>query len=1449
MCRRHLRIILVISVLLGKTSVFAQNDPSSTIDLRYSSEIVSDLSFYNGNINSIVQDNDGFMWIGSWVGLFMYNGYSVRPYMPKPGFKECFKGRKIRTIYNDSRGRVWVGSSLQGLHLFDRNEQCFIQFLNDPNDDHSIPENDIMGIWEDSQQNIWIATTNGFISKITEGARGEFEFTNIRFHEGTTDFLSIFSSEDDIVWIGSSNGLIRFDSKEFNGQNSNGLLEKIFISQGNIPISTINTIFVYNSENNSKRSIWLGTLQGLVNLEYQDGAGVVNQSRILINSKNQNNIQNRINAIFQSEEEKEFLWIGTDGGMKRVNLKTGQPVGFSYVFDSKAEDGESEKITTFCEDRSGVVWVGTNKGIRKINIFKKEFEHIGLKEELGDQVGEIKGLAKTNNEIIYVATHGLGVGQIDLRDKAPTIQPIRIDESGTGLKFINSIGVDAFHNIWAGTNGNGIYRINSSKIKDGFAEDVTYFSNDVNDTTSISDDYIYSACTDQKGNFWVGTYQGGLNRYDAENNKFIIYNSVQGLDFTLSQFPIIDMVQDANQNIWIGTRGNGLYYFRPSDKAKAGSELFYHISAADTAKNRLFDNFITDLFLDQSNHRLWVGSESGLSCIDLSTLEIKSYSHSNGFPGDLVQSIVSIHENELWISSRKGIIKMEFVDGFDANNIEYREYSFSDGIENKFFNNNAGIGFGDRVFFGGLNGVTFFNPKNIKNNPYEPMVALVDFELSHKSVPIGKLSDGRTVLPKNINELDHITLKHSDKILTFEFVALHYAAPEKNTFAFMIEGFDESWIYTDANRRYAHYTNLPPGDYTFKVKAANNDGVWGMNEKSIDITILPPFWTTGWAYLLYTLFLIGTFLIIRKVTISQIKLRHKVQIEKLERERSDEIHNLELQYFTNISHEIRTPLTLILGPLEKILQMPDLNARLSNQLQLMQHHGQRLYRLLNQLMEFRKKGKGELKLRAADGNIVKFINEIYISFRENALDRRINYLFQTEKNIIQLFFDRDMFEKIFYNLLSNAFKYTPDQGNIAIDIKILSQNKVQATLEKENTQFDKVFPSDYLCVSISDTGHGISRGDLEHIFERFFRAGLTESKSTIGTGIGLTLTKELILIHKGIIAVESELSKGSVFKVLFPLGKDYLEEDEIIQNFKDSENVENYLPHLAEKNEQIKANQVITENGEEEFERSTLLIVEDNEDVRKYIKDIFSKNYNIIEAVNGEDGIEKAIDEIPDLIISDVMMPVKDGIELCSQLKKSEHTSHIPIILLTARTSLIFKVEGIETGADDYITKPFSPQLLGVRVRNLIEQRKNLKRRFSDKLYVKPKEITLNSLDEKFLQKVIEMVEENMGNSEYGIDDLCSDLGMSRIQLYRKLKALTGLSANEFIRSQRLQRAAQLLNQNQLNISQITYEVGFNDLKYFRSRFQEHFGMTPSDYIKDKGTTKADSSKVKAERK
>jgi signal transduction histidine kinase/DNA-binding response OmpR family regulator len=624
----------------------------------------------------------------------------------------------------------------------------------------------------------------------------------------------------------------------------------------------------------------------------------------------------------------------------------------------------------------------------------------------------------------------------------------------------------------------------------------------------------------------------------------------------------------------------------------------------------------------------------------------------------------------------------------------------------------------------------------------------------------------------------------------------------------MLEGFDKEWNYTNASRRYANYTNLNSGEYTFKVKAANNEGVWNEQISTVKLVIDPPWWKTIWARIAYIVLGLLLLHLFRTLVLMRANLKHDLKLERLQRENMEKLNYAKLQFFTNISHEFRTPLTLILGPSQSLLDRGEGGKEVRDHLLNINANAQRLLRLVNQLLDFRKAESGNLKLEVSEGNIIKFVKEVKLSFDTLAEQMKIDFSFYASSNIIKVWFDRDQFEKIMFNLLSNAFKHTPEGGKITIQV-----------IER----------ADDVMITVQDTGKGIKREHFESIFQTFF--SYDEDKHHTGTGIGLALAKSLVDMHHGKLTVVSEENSYTRFSITLPKGTAHFDTAELSTVSKDMETMDRY-PALAPDPLYIPDKESGIANDSLK-DLPKLLVVEDNDEVRSYIKSIFEGTYIVLQASEGKEGMDIALEEMPDLVISDVMMPVLDGITLCTQLKSNVKTSHIPVILLTARTSLIFKVEGLETGADDYITKPFNPKVLQLKVRNLMRMRELMRKMFRDNevLKIEPKRVTLNSADELFVQQALESIEKNMSNPDYAVDDLGRDVGMSRTQLYRKLKALTGQSANEFIRVIRLKRAAQLLEQNQLTIAEVTYEVGFTDLKYFRECFKKLFGVTPSEFV------------------
>jgi len=733
------------------------------------------------------------------------------------------------------------------------------------------------------------------------------------------------------------------------------------------------------------------------------------------------------------------------------------------------------------------------------------------------------------------------------------------------------------------------------------------------------------------------------------------------------------------------------------------------------------------------------------------------------------------------------------------------------------------------MLFGGVNGFNAFYPKNIRENTFKSETVITDFMISNNSVQIGEEVNGRVILENTINNTKEIQLKYWENSFSFEFAGLHYAAPRKNQFAYMLEGFDNHWIQTTADKRFATYTNLEPGKYTLKVKTSNNDGLWDETPSELKIDVVPPFWRTKGAYVVYCLFGLGLLIGFWRNTINRTNRKHQSTLDDLEKDKHEEVQQMKLEFFTNISHEFRTPLTLIKGPLE-YLQKSGSNIEesvLQEQYGLMHKNTDYLLRLVNQLLDFRKMNQGKMRLVVRPGNVTDFIKEVGEPFQFLAHKQKIGFAINTANPSLESWFDHDAMEKIMNNLLSNAFKFTPENGSISINIS--EDNELQ-TIGVLKAKPDR---KRYVVIQVEDSGPGISKNKLENIFDRFYVAKDKDKVNPEGVGIGLSFVKNLVELHQGSISVISERKNGTNFIVRLPIDKESYENIQGISCKEISEN--DFLMRSSEKESfAIGINDELVDQdlSKSRSKLPVLLIVDDNADIRTFIKQALGENYAIHEAENGKQGLEMAIKIIPNIILTDVLMPVMDGIKFCKNLKTTKETSHIPVLMLTAKSSQESEVQGLKIGADDYIRKPFDMELLQLKLSNIIHQRDQLRKVFNRKITLQPNEVTVTSADEKFLQRAIEIVEKHMMNTDFNVEMLVKEMSHSRSNLYLKFKELTGLSSSEFIRNIRLKRAVQLLDQSDMSVKEIMYMTGFNTASYFSKCFKKQFGVVPSEYVR-----------------
>lgn len=1340
-------------------------------------QLLQDQSLSQSSINCILQDRDGFIWVGTWSGLIRYDGYNTTIFHSEnlPG---KIRSNKILAIYEDRTGFLWIGTHMGGLFRYDKHKNVFKHFKNKPNDITSLNNNNVWAIQEDADGNLWVGTEEG-LNILQPGDSTFLRISRFNAPSLSYDFVTdMVLSSDNELWIATEFGLNKLivsaskDKKEYSFER--------YVYQEEIPSISLHN-YIYQLEElmvDGRSTLWLSTKKGLKTLARDTLKNYVLEDRPLSHSF--------FRSLMAVNGKEPFLMVGSESGISFFDP-------LKKEFDEISNPDNSLNIshgsvTSLYMDNGGVLWAGTKKGLNKFDSYTKDFE--SFKTSQFDKTKSIiTGIQVSTTGGYWISTIGGGLFKYD---GINSFQKYKISVTGNDFTdFVQTLYSDGKGNVWVGTAGAGVYHFDETKIlKEGEITHYTRFY--TGSQTALQDDYIMSLDGDHDGNVFIGTWSGGLSKITA-NLEVINYDHP-----ALVTAPLVVLYADHSGFVWIGTRGNGFYRFKEN---LSGFDLEHF--RTDNSDSHISNNFINAIYEDHAG-MLWIATDNGLNSFDRRSKTFQKHELDGGPSNNVIASIQEDNFGKLWLAHWNGLSVID-----PANPDWVRNFDSNDRIMGGFFYNNVCLKNEEgHLYFAGSEGFNRIDPGSIIRNPRTYPLVFTNFELFGKAVPYGEEINGRVLLDNPLQNDARIALKYFENSIAFEFASLDYAAPEKIRYAYMLEGFTDEWSYISSDRRYANYTNLNSGNYIFKVRATSTDGVWSEVVSKVFITIHPPWWKSLWAFGVYVLITIGVLYGFRKLILIRANFMHDIKLERLQRENLEKLNKAKLQFFTNVSHEFRTPLTLILGPVQSLLESSELGKSVRDHILSISNNSHRLLRLVNQLLDFRKAESGNMELKVSEGNLARFVKEIKLSFADLAEKMGIDLRFETSSDVIKVWFDRDHFEKIMFNLLSNAFKHTPEGGKICI------------TLKEAN---------DHVTLTVQDNGSGIKQEHFDNLFQTFF--SYDEDRHHTGTGIGLALTKSLVDMHHGVIEVNTEEGKFTQFVITLKKGSSHFDSSEI-QHFSDDLETMDHYPSLL----QVELDEIPFEQTEEATELDPdvpkLLIVEDNIQVRLYIKSIFKNQYTMLEAANGEEGLHLAKNMIPDVIISDIMMPVMDGITLCKKLKSGKETSHIPVILLTARTSLIFKVEGLETGADDYVSKPFNPTVLELKVRNLIRMRAKLHDFFNDnrKLVVEPTQIELASTDELFVQQVLESVENNIGNSEYSIDMLCHDVAMSRTQLYRKLKAITGLSANEFIRSIRLKRAAQLLSQTQLTVAEVTYEVGFSDLPYFRECFKKMFGVNPSEY-------------------
>ena len=1346
----------------------------------------------NSTIEAIFQDSRGFIWIGTRDGLNRYDGHEIVVYRNDPGDSNSLSDNYIQAVYEDHARKLWVGTR-NGLNSLNRETNRFTRYQRSNTDSGSLSKDRVTCLQEDGAGRLWVGTDGSGLYCFDPNSPG------LQSRSGTSPAGDLALPHDRIipdnhVLPDNRIGCMLKDRKGRIWVGTNLRLNLLDPSTGKCtpidnPLKTNpsgNTITALREDRQG--NLWVGT--------EDDGLYLYDPlqntfTRYGHSDKDPGSLgSNMIRSLLV--DQKGQLWAGSiNGGLNLFNAPRNS--FFRYENEPGNISSLSQRtISALFEDRQGNLWIGTHRG--GINIYSPGTEKFNLyrQEASTGSLGynDVKTFCEDKNGNIWVGTDGGGLDYF-LRDKH-IFRHYRYDpfnEQSLGSDAILDVLQDKEGNLWVSTWGGGL------NMFDKTHGTFTRYQNDPADSHSISSNFVQKTFEDYTGNLWVATYFGGLNLFDRKKKQFTrLIQDPSGMT-ALSGKNIISLCEDKEGRIWIGTDDGGLNCYHQ------GTRHFTHYF---NKSEKIPD--LRVLFTD-SRGRLWVG-QKGLYLLDAVKDSFRLYTDKGGLANEFIKGITEDEQGNLWISTSNGLTRL------NPDTYACKKYNTGDGLQGLEFEANAFLKTRDgEMFFGGINGFNCFYPGAIRANSFIPPVYITGLQLWNRKVSPGE--EG-SPLQKDISFTPEIRLSYRQSTFSFSFSALNYTTPENNQYAYRLEGLDKDWNYVGKENK-AVYTNLGPGEYVFRVKASNNDSVWNEEGAAIRVIITPPFWRSGWFITLLTIlgmtFLYGFY-----------KFRTKMKMREMEERKREEIRQVQLEFFTNVSHEFRTPLSLILGPLEKIMKEhtdpspPALNRHLHT----MHRNAQRLLGLINELMDFGKLESGSLKLNVQKGNLNTFMDEIAEEFRDWAIQKEIDFTLQGSI-AGEAWFDRQVLEKIVLNLLHNSFKYTKIGGHITLELlpslKGFTPSFAGELILKNDFRGDS-----YAYIRVADNGIGISSTSIHHLFERYYR--ITESH--LGSGIGLAFVKSLALLHKGDIYVYSERLKGTEILIGVPIREnDYRKEEKRPETVVEG-GVRLEAPGLPRSPESPFAN-----NPKELPPVESILLVEDNDELRHFIKDSLSPYYQVMEAPDGRDGLAKALEISPGLIISDVLMPGMDGFAFCRAIKENIDTSHIPFLMLTAKSAAAAQVEGLGAGADYYFAKPLNIELLLLTIRNRFDQDRKLKERYAKDSHVKAMELVHSEKDKEFVTRLLEVIDAQLINPDFDIEQLCQEMGMSRTRLYQKIKSISRQSIGDFIRTIRLKKAVQIMTHEDVSLTEVMVRVGIQTQSYFTKVFKKEFGKTPTQFIQE----------------
>lgn len=1365
---------VLICILTGAADGFAQAATYQFV--RYSTEY----GLSHNQVNCFFKDSQGFVWIGTANGLNRFDGYSFRVFKHDPKDSTSISDHQINAVFEGPDGYIWISNRL-GFDIYDPVTESIDHNANRAARRFGLPDANFSRIIRTRSGDYWINHNKlGLLKYLTASRRLiKVKFSPLAGSAGGGQ-RTISDFDEDAqgnLWVVCDDGfLARVDARTHRISAQSALLQhrnlgnlsnhKVFVDDDGEPwvyvVKAALGAFYFDLKNNTLHN-----------------AGTAGPDFRLSN--------NAVSAMIAGPDGR--IWIGTDHGGINILDKKRRTVTTLLSDQSDPRTISQNSIQSLYKDATGMIWAGTfKKGF--CNYHQNIFKFSLIRHSPGNPgslpFDDVNVFTEDRQGNLWIGTNGQGLIHYNRKNNSfRQFRNVPGNRNSLSNDVIVSLFLDRSGVLWIGTYFGGLNRFDGKAF--------TRFLHDPADSTSLIDDRVWEIFEDSGKRLWVGTMADGLDLLDRAKSTFRHYQRLA--PNSVSSDYISAMLEDKEGNLWIGT-ANGI------DVLMRETGRFVHYSYRTGDPGSLSADGVTALAQDRYGN-IWIGTSEGLNRYDAKRNAFVAYNTRHGLPDNAVLSLVVDDQQNLWLGTSKGLANVRITKRVGGVPVAFqvRAYNEVDGLQGRGFNENAALRLssGDLIF-GGANGFSIFDPERIADEPVASQIVLTDFQIFNKSIRPGELVNGDPALERSISSTERIVLEHSQNVFSIEFAALNFLHPEKNHYLYTLEGFNNQWFEAD-NTRKATYTNLDPGTYVFRVKMKEG-GV--STERRLEVVILPPFWRTPWAYLAYFLLVIGALMAARWILIERERMNFKLEQERRYAQQLHELDMMKIKFFTNVSHEFRTPLTLILTPLENLLKNIQSDHAVHKQLALVHRNAKRLFNLVTQMLDFKKLEVEETQFRPERGDVVQFVRQIAQTFSDLSEHKHIRYRFESNAESRYADFDQDKLSKVMYNLLSNAFKFTPENGRVTVHLDVISRDGYDDLLE----------------IRVEDSGIGIPPEAQARVFERFYQHPTPDHIMNQGSGIGLSIVGEFVKMHGGAIDLESSVGQGSTFTVTLPL----------------HERTARMLPPVAAEDDPLTKQAIDidlpfkkTDKG-----RPVVLLVEDNDEFRAYLKEVFQKEFQILDAPNGKVGLEMTLEDVPDLIVSDVMMPEMDGIELCRMIKTDRRISHIPVVLLTARAEDEQQIQGYQTGADAYVTKPFRLDVLQAMVTNLIRQREQLQRQFQQHVEIRPREVSIRSLDEQFVNSAVKVVEDNLANAEFTVEELSDAMSMSRVYLYKKILSLTGKTPIEFIRIIRMRRGASLLEKSQLTVSEVAYQIGFNNPKYFTKLFKEEFKMLPTEYRKQR---------------